>query len=311
MEKPAFRSWSISPTARSMQIPDNSSWLGNSTNDGLYGVTILNNTKGFVQAGDTAGTPLLQHRMWRGVTWSTLNMNPEEYCTIGSVIPGAAQFTTGSSMPVDGGFRAFNIFLSLTDGVQCMKIGTSVNINGFYCAQNVFEYIGTSNFDTINVTADSATATSTHFGFINNTMAGWWDYGRVNLLYCENTNSSILQNVSNNIVVQLNNKSDVFSSNGADVLNWAMLYGVDCYSNLIQYIDAANGGQGTSFAQAYPGLWSILGTQQTSSRHGALNQFTNYQGTTNSSIDASGGRWRGPTRWFMAHRRERLPIIPA
>lgn len=97
-----------------------------------------------------------------------------------------------------------------------------------------------------------------------------------------------LQSVIGNLFTQINTKGDVFATSGTRLGNWGFLYGVGCRSNFSQYNDANNGSLGGSFAQAYGGVGSLIGTSNTTPQM-ATSNFTNYQATTSGPTAGAGG----------------------
>jgi hypothetical protein len=150
----------------------------------------------------------------------------------------------------------------------------------------VIEWTSTTTGHLLGISNDGAAGNNSHIVIHNNTHAGAFGAGRVNLFYDEGATprTSKLMSVKGNIFVQINTKSDVFrggNESGADASsrtgNWAFEYGVGCAGNFSQYIDASAGGIGSAFAQEYPGLSCDIGASA-SVRNDPL--FVDYQGTT-------------------------------
>jgi hypothetical protein len=173
-----------------------------------------------------------------------------------------------------------------------ISIGADADTEGYALMQNAIEYVSAATQAPVRVSADNATGNCRNILIANNTATGAFSAGRWNIAYDDGatprTNKFIL--LAGNIGPQLNTKGDVFTADGARVGNWATLYGVGCRGNLFSYIDANSGGIGTSFAQAYPGLGSRIGT---SSSAPIDPMYTDYRGTTYNGASYTAGAGGG------------------
>ena len=250
-------------------------WLSNA-HDYFVGLTFTNLT-GNSPLGSAAG----EHRCMRGVT-ADLNFGGlDGWLVAGSTITRAGSFGRGTRT-YNGAIFASNRFNNIDTGGATFPIGATQDATGVAFLQNTFEFIAASAATSLRISADSATGNITHLVMHNNTLVGAGDAGRSNLLYDEAATARThkLQSFAGNIHVQINTKSDVFKLDGTRTGNWPYIYGVGCRGEFSQFIDANNGGLGTSYAQQYPGLRANIGTGSLT-RNDPL--FTSYAGTTVSA----------------------------
>lgn len=187
---------------------------------------------------------------------------------------------------------AFNRIMGLAGSSIPLGLSTTENVEGFALIQNVFEWSGTALTASWRPSGDSATGNITNMIVHNNTFAGFWAYGRGNILYDE-TNGTLrshtLNSFKGNLHCQINYKSDVFSGAtlaladaSSRVGTWSYGFGVDCEGEVALYRDAGVG----SFSQDYPGRRSVIGTSDTVPLNAA---FTDYRGTTAGPVAGAGG----------------------
>jgi hypothetical protein len=158
-------------------------------------------------------------------------------------------------------------------------------VTGFAIVQNVIEYTSATSNPAIAISHDSASADTSHIVVLHNTIAGFNDHGRSNLLYDETVGdprTHKLMRFVGNLQTQINNKGDVFILDGARTGNFPYLYGVGCFAEFLQFRDAGSG----SFAQEFPGIAASIGTSNTV-RNDPL--FTDYEGTTSGPVAGAGG----------------------
>lgn len=260
----------------------------------FYGATF---TAALASGAGTLAAGTNEHRIFRGVSVDVNANNIENYLTIGSTWNNVAAFAfvarSGS-----GGIFAFNRSKPSSAASALIKLGESADINGFAVVQNVFEWISTTTGYILGVSNDSNTGNNTHIVIHNNTGAGAYVGGRCNLFYDEGATArtSKLHSVRGNCWTQLNTKGDVFVTDGTRIGNWAYLYGVGCQGEWAQYIDANSGGLGTSFAQAYPGVGSSIGTTAiTATANMANSNFTDFKAVTVAAGPAYTGGAGGGT----------------
>jgi hypothetical protein len=275
-------------------------WLGGSFT-GLTGNSIL----GPVAAGD--------HILMRGVSgdlnggalqlWNILGCNLDRPVTI-----------TSGTKSASGAILAFNKIRSPTS-TGCIGLAQTSDVAGCAILQNVLEWTSTQTGHFLGISNDSQVGNSTHLVMHHNTIAGFWNSGRCNLVYDEGptARTNRLHSMVGNIHVSINTKGDVFrgaNEAGADASsrtgNWAYLYGVGCRGEVSQYIDANSGGLGTSFAQDYPGLDAGIGTSATI-RNDPL--FTDYKATTNGPTAGAGGGNYSLQAGSPAIGRVRAPVL--
>jgi hypothetical protein len=254
---------------------NSTTWLSNS-HDYFYGVTFTNLT-GVSALGPVTG----EHRIMRGISVDPNFGTLDGWWTIGCALTRPGTLSRGTRT-FNGSICAFNMIRNPTTSTV-VGAGSDQDVTGFAVVQNVFEYISATAATSIRISPDSATGNNTHVIIHNNTFVGALDAGRANIFYDEGATarSSRLMSVRGNIHVQINTKGDVFQTDGTRLGNWAYLYGVGCQGEWSQFIDAGNGGLGTSFAQAYAGRGSDLGTTQLSSTANMANtDFTSFAATT-------------------------------
>lgn len=258
---------------------NNASWLSNA-HDYHYGVTFTNLT-GNSPLGSTTG----EHRIFRGVSVDINFGNIEGWWSIGSSWTRPGPFGRGTRT-FNGAINAFNTVRNPTTTAILWEVGADQDVTGYAVVQNVVEYTSATTNAVLRISGDSATGNNTHCVVHNNTFIGANDAGRGNLFYEDGATArnSRLMSVRGNIHTQINTKGDVFVSSGTRLGNWAYLYGVGCQGEWSQFIDANNGGLGTSFAQAYAGRGSDLGeTRFTTTANMANSNFTDYEGTTSAA----------------------------
>lgn len=262
----------------------------------LFGTTITNNGAG----GSWNAASTVQQRIWRGVTITTPGTT-DAYLLLGnSITANGSSLVTAGSLTQDGMIHAFNLFGKITN-TTFTSVVTAVP-NGAAFVQNVYEYCSATGGNTLAVSHDGMTNSTSHVIIHNNTFAGFWSQGRNNLFYDEGATARTnkLQSVIGNIFTSIANKSDVFrgaNEAGGDAStrlgNWGYLYGVGCFANFSQYIDGSSGGLGSAYAQAYPGPGSLIGTSSTTAQM-ATSNFTNFQASNSAGgTGAAGGTYSG------------------
>jgi hypothetical protein len=227
-------------------------------------------------------------RMLRGCTIPSATSSIEGWLVLGCLVTSpTGGFTTGSRT-ASGAIIGFNWCRSPSAVTTLLVVGFSADATGVAIVQNVVEFTSATTATAMALTADGAAGNLSHIILHNNTFVGFYSNGRQNLFYEDGATArtSKLMSCRGNIHVQINTKGDVFVTNGARVGNWAYLYGVGCESEWSQFIDADNGGLGSAFAQAYPGLRASIGTSN-SVRNDPL--FVAYAGTTSGPTGGAGG----------------------
>jgi hypothetical protein len=276
----------------------NAAWMNATCNDYHY-----NNTFSNVAVGAGVASSTGEHRVYRGCTATMGGNNGEGWFDIGNTwtTPGTMdQFGSGSTPPtrtMSGAIAAYSKYLQTSSTKGVYDFGANEDVTNFACVQNLFEFTTTGAQFAARFSGDStALGNMTHLVMHHNTFTGWWTSGRANMLY--DTTSGHLRTPKQlsfvgNIHVQLNNKSDLFMTDGQYVGNWGYYYGCGCRAEFTMYNDANTAGlvgNYMSFSQAYLGLKSSLGSSQTV-RNDPL--FTSYQGTTNSGTSAVAGAGGG------------------
>lgn len=270
------------------------SWLS-AASDWFYGCT-------FTNIGTTALQPATdEHRCFRGCTADLNGNNLEGHLLLANnwTRPGKPDELGSTNTPPDrsaSGTVCFgNKFLKPDASTGLYDFGGTGDITGFAFVQNLVETCHTTTATFSNrASGDSpALGNLSHIIFHHNTYTGFMAVGRENLFYDVTTahhRTHKLHSFVGNIHSEINTKGDVFFTDGTFIGNWGFLYGAGSKYEWSQWIDAASGGLGTSFAQAYPGLGSSLGTSATV-RHDPV--FTDYEGTTNSGSSAVAGTGGG------------------
>jgi hypothetical protein len=259
---------------------NNASWL-NRAHDRFYGVTAISQAtaSGFLPSGTN------EHRCFRGVT-ADLNFNSiEGWLITGCQLDRAV--ISRAARTFSGAIIAFNKFLRANGPSGGLSVGTDENVTGFALVQNLIETTTTNAQPWLRMSADSATGNVTHAIVHNNTLVGFNNLGRGNLLYDDHATlhrAHSLNSFKGNIHVQINTKGQLFKQDGTFVGNESYDYGVGCEGEFSQFVDAGPNLQ--SFRQRYPGLRASIGTSSTV-RNDPL--FTNYQGTINNSTPGNGG----------------------
>lgn len=251
----------------------------------LYGVTFSNMSTG----GSFGATTYSQQRIWRGVSITTPGTSTEAWLHIGcNITANNSSLTNANGQTQDGQILAFNKYTVIAN-TSFASLTTAIT-NGAAIVQNVFEYTTASTGNVFAVSHDSQTNNTSGVIFHNNTFAGFLQNGRSNLFYDDGATARTnkLMSVRGNIFTQVNTKGDEFQADGTRIGNWAFLWGVGCFDNWSQYIDANNGGLGTSFAQEYPGRGSSYGTSNTTPQM-ATTRFTDYEAATSGPTVGAGG----------------------
>ncbi|MBV1689567.1 hypothetical protein KRR38_18240 [Novosphingobium sp. G106] len=235
------------------------------------------------------------HALHRGCTGGVANSNDqrEYYVVVGCEWTGGrGEPTIGRSQ--NGTVIAFNKFMKHGNaGGGGMTLTGSGTLAGAAIVQNLFEWTSTGAQLILRVSADGDTLNTSHVILWHNTMVGAFAAGRSNVFYDETTGTARthkLMSCKSNIHVQINTKSDVFKTDGTRTGNFAYEHGVGCDGEFSQFVDAASGGVGTSFAQEYPGLRGSLGTSPTT-RNDPL--FTSYAGATYNGSTYTAGAGGG------------------
>jgi hypothetical protein len=267
----------------------NAAWMNGTSNDYYFATTFLN-VATFAGLASSTG----EHRCFRGCS-GTLGGNAiEGWLQVGNIwttCGGLDQFGSSSTPPTrtaTGMILFNNSYLMMTSGLAFLYVGQKENITGATFVQNLFEWCSATTQFCFRPSADSADLGNiVHMVVHNNTFIGFANCGRGNILYdttLTNPRFPKLNSFVGNIHVQINNKSDLFLTNGAFVGNWNYYYGAGCKDEFSQYQNASGGA--ASFMQTYPGLGANIGTSSTV-RNDPL--FANYQGTTSGPTAGSGG----------------------
>jgi hypothetical protein len=231
-----------------------------------------------------AGTPIIA--TVRGCSGAFASgQQVETFKIIGCAFTGSLRSAWGARSP-SGGIIAYNSFLNGGSASgNSFGVTSAALIDGFAIVQNVFEWTSATSNPMAWLKADGSVAGTRHMLFWHNTLAGFNDHGRSNILYNEGATaqSHTLASFIGNVHVQANTKHDVFMSDGTRTGGWAYLHGVGCRGEFTRYRDAGSG----SFAQDYAGLDASIGTVSSGAGNDPL--FTDYRGTTTAAAAGAGG----------------------
>lgn len=260
----------------------NASLVGSNADMLFVGVTFS------ALAGSTLNAGTREVRLLRGCVIPSAPSGLEGWLVLGCTITSPSGSLTTGTRTASGSIASHNRISGVSPTAGIVSLASSTDVVGAAVCQNVIEYTDVSLSPAIRVSADNATGNSTHIIMHHNTFVGFFSCGRANLFYDEGSTprTNKLMSVRGNIHTQINTKGDVFVTNGARVGNWAYLYGVGCYGEFSQYIDASSAGIGSGFAQAYAGLNANIGTSN-SVRNDPL--FVDYKGTTAGPTAGAGG----------------------
>lgn len=256
----------------------------------IQGVTVVNPGTGCFQAVDdfSGASEAIQWRMYRGLTVSGNAL--EGYLTLACSLTtcGYGQGTSGS---YTGAIFLNNYYWkSGADTIRMGNLNTSAT-NNCWIEGNTCEYTSTVNNEFLFAHADGSNESSSNIIVRYNTFAGFDLYGRINWMYDQTgTLTAKLSVLQNNIIVSLDNKGDIFSTNGAFNGNFPEYYYVDSFQNFIQYTDVGGGASGGNLDQgsacvAYVDPKTSLGTSHTV---GLDPQFNSPQATTSGPTAGTG-----------------------
>ncbi len=246
------------------------------------------------QGGSTLNAGAAAQAMIRGCTFGSANSNTqnEAWLMLGNSTLGGRN--ASGTRTQSGAIIAFNKFMALgyvSGPVFGLEQGTAGTIDGFAVVQNIFEFTSATSNPTMKYSADSGPENTRHAIYWHNTMAGFNDHGRSNLLYNETSGdprTHTLPSFVGNIHVQINTKHDIFCGVGGypdastRTGGWAYLHGVGCRGEFSRYRDAGSG----SFTQDYGGLSSSIGTVNTGAGNDPL--FTTPAHTTSGPAVGAG-----------------------
>ncbi|WP_374578287.1 hypothetical protein, partial [Phenylobacterium sp.] len=227
----------------------NATWLSQS-HDYVYGMAVSGMN---VSSPLNAGT--FEHRCLRGVSWtSSATSSLERFLVMGCDIAGPINLSAGTRSD-SGGMVAFSRFSDPMSSTVFLQLAQASDVDGFAILQNVMEYTAGGTVSALlRVSGDAATGNSKHVVIHANTSIGAFEAGRWNVFYDEGPTprSNALMSVIGNLAPAIYTKSDLFTTDGTRLGNWAFSYGVGCFDNWSQYasIDPVGGTQ----AQAYPGV---------------------------------------------------------
>lgn len=234
------------------------------------GTNIIGGAAGFWGAG------LRDHLAWRGCSGAV--SGPEGHLLLGNDFSTLSGVAYGTKDP-SGAIIAFNKFYQASGLISIAP----TNASNIAIVQNLLEINSASAITGISI---NGVTTLDHVCIWHNTCTGFFTVGRNNLFYDESPGCvTRFVSMRGNIHSQLNEKNDVFVSNGSYVGNFAYEHGVGCFGEFSQFMDANGTGIGGPFAQDYPGLDASIGTS-ISVRNDPL--FTDYKGVTSGPTSGAG-----------------------
>lgn len=234
-------------------------------------LTFINTTMTGMAGSATiaSGTQII--RLIRGGSFTangtSTNIALELRCVLGCAIKGAVGDNT-AARTLTNCFVAFNRFQGGNSGTGMVHFHAPNPISNIAIIQNVFEFTSIANAVAISLSADGAAGNVTHMTMRHNTLAGFNDYGRGNILYNETSGTARTHKLcrfEGNMHNQGNTKHDEFCGSlgypdaSTRTGGWPYLYGVGCRYEYFRYRDAGGG----SFGQRYAGIGSIVGTSNT------------------------------------------------
>jgi hypothetical protein len=226
----------------------------------------------------SAGTS--EVRMVRGLLNAT-SVTLENWLVLGCRLTagnhGTSLLTTGTRSN-SGAILAYNYLSGYRPSYGALAESVEVAV-----VQNVIEFYSATSNTGLGVAADSFLGNLVHAVIHHNTVAGFFNNGRSNLFYDEHPTSARFHKLVSsvgNIHVSVNNKGDVFLSDGTRQGNWPYCFGVGCAGEFHQFDAAA-----PNFRQEFFGLQANVGTSTTT----ALNpQFTAPAATTSGPAAGAG-----------------------
>lgn len=227
----------------------------------IFGMTVTNFVGGLnpTSAGD--------NRMLRGLTGSFNDTTIDGYCVMGCSL-NDARVGTGTA---ERGALIYNNHLPDPPGAGSASISVTAavqgaDMGGIAIVQNLVPMLKADSTVGISFTADGEAGNITHLVCHHNTAPGDGTYGRYNIEYDETVltpRSHEFVSFKFNVGSQFNMKPrDTFLGVTETPGNFATHHGVSCVANYAEDFDAAAppGGPSTlDFAQAYPGLGSVIG----------------------------------------------------
>lgn len=210
------------------------------------------------------GAGASEQRMFRGINVESDGV--EGWLVLGSYIKSMNGSLGYGTRTATGSICAYNWFTGLDSAsTGFINVGGSADAENVAIIQNIFEFLADNGGTGFRLSADGATGNLTHMVVHHNVITGHFTSGRANVGYNDGAvpRTFKLMSLKGNIYTQLNTKHDVFMMDGTRVDSWAYMYGVGGEGELTRYIDATEGGLGSSFAQAFPGFNGLIGTDKT------------------------------------------------
>ncbi|WP_414902455.1 hypothetical protein ACMT1E_04295 [Sphingomonas flavalba] len=251
------------------------------------GVTITNPASNVLNAGSA------EIRMVRGLTYGANGRTDpiEGWLVAGCDLKGVllANGARGQS----GMIVVCNAIRGVggTNGV--FSIGTTADVNGALIANNLIEWTTTSSSPAYRPSSDNGTGNITHLLDWHNTIVGYGNTARSNILYNETVGTLRAHKLCSSIGsihTQINTKHDVFCGGRGDVDassktgGWPYMLGVGCRGTVALFVDAGGG----TFAQEYPGEKALIGASATVM---ADVRFTDNKAVTGAGAGAGDGAY--------------------
>lgn len=186
-----------------------------------------------------------------------LGMGDAVFHSVGSTGSRLDAKGASGSMPASAGlFLGWNRFFATSGSNRLIGVDVPQGSRGLGINGNIVEAAGTHNAPAIQIAADNNAMAVENAVIKFNTVVG----DRSNILYLDaSTNAAKSGYVSDNVLAELNIKSDVFATNGALIGNWPARYKVGWRGNYA-YAGASNGSSysPTSWLGEIPSLGEVI-----------------------------------------------------
>ncbi|MGV8949678.1 MAG: hypothetical protein ACOH2M_01145 [Cypionkella sp.] len=179
------------------------------------------------------------------------------YHVVGCKGGGLQAKSASGSMPATAGmFLGWSTCYASSGGNRIVGIDVPQGARGCAVVGCTFESWGTHNAAVMQMAADNNTMAVENCIVMGNTIIG----DRANLLYLETGNAEKSGFIKFNVFRNMNIKSDVFASNGADIGNWSARYKAGWSHNYApQYASNGAGYSATQWLGEIPSLGEIVG----------------------------------------------------
>jgi hypothetical protein len=179
------------------------------------------------------------------------------YHVVGCKGGGLQAKSASGSMPATAGmFLGWSTCYASSGGNRIVGNDVPQGARGCAVVGCTFESWGTHNAAVMQMAADNNTMAVENCIVMGNTIIG----DRANLLYLETGNAEKSGFIKFNVFRNMNIKSDVFASNGADIGNWSARYKAGWSHNYApQYASNGAGYSATQWLGEIPSLGEVVG----------------------------------------------------